>query len=307
LVPRARERILLGMTPPASRRPRSRSRGPFALGGLAVAVGVGVGGWLAGCTSFSGESDVAPAGPDGSPDDGAPPLDTGAAPLDGAALADGGSRGCAEIDATVCFDFDHVATASLGWSSISPTLASEPTLSSVAFSAPFSARFELPPTAGVMRPQSLLTNAAGPPPVAAQARVRVEQGSAAESATILVYDLRSGGNAMNVAYSCAAGSQTCSSSMTVYTKASVTSAQLKTTFGCGTFVRDAWAPVTVLIAPDPTGTDVTCSVGPAAQPSQRVGVLGPATNPIWQLGLSDDNPVGSFGGQVVSFDDVAFR
>jgi hypothetical protein len=145
--------------------------------------------------------------------------------------------------------------------------------------------------------------------VAAQARVRVEQGSAAESATILVYDLQSviGGNAVNVLYTCAVGSQTCSASVTAYTKATALGVQGKTTSGCGTFARGAWAPVTLLIAPDPTGTNVTCSVGPAIQPPQHVGVLGPATSPVWQLGLLDDNPAGSFGGQVASFDDVAFR
>jgi hypothetical protein len=290
----------------ASFRPHSRARRSLVLGCVGA---LAVGGWLAGCSSFSSDPEAPPAGGDGSAD-GAPPRDDGSV-SDGGTIDAAPSRGCADIDATVCFDFDNVASASLGWSSSFYLQASEPTLSDAAVSAPYSARFELALStdAAAPRPQAFLVNAAAPPPVAAQARMRVEPGTDAEAAVILTYNLQSpvGGNAVNVYYTCDKNASTCSSGLLTYSKLSADAGAVNDSFGCGTFTRGAWTALALSIAPGPAGIVVTCSVGDVVQPGHDIPVFGPSPNPVWWLGAIDQNKVPPNGGQIISFDDVAFR
>jgi hypothetical protein len=268
----------------------------------------GLGGWLGACSSFSSDPESPPA--DGGKDDGKPLLDDGTIRDDGGVEASA-SRGCADIDAKACFDFDHVASASLEWSSSFFVTATEPTLSDAAVSAPYAARFELPlvTDAAAPRPQAFLINAATLPPVAAQARVRVEPGVDAESTVILAYNLQSpvGSNAVNVYYTCDQNASTCSSGLFTYTKATADAGAVNNSFGCGTFTRGAWTTLTLDIALGGAGITITCSVGDVTQPSHDIPLFGPSPGPVWWLGPIDQNRVLPNGGQVVSFDDVAFR
>jgi hypothetical protein len=280
--------------------------------------GLAGGGLVFGCSSFSGtnndpvDGSITPPGQDGSvPDSGAKTGADAASHADAHAPGDAGNPGCAAIDAAACFDFDNVPTAASNWSSLSTNIAAaEPLLSASAFSFPNAARFELPPlkSDGGVRPYELLLYNDNGLPTSMEAKVRVEPGTTQQDGYLVAYDFRSamGGNAIDAYFNCS--TMTCVVEVVAYTNTgdAGTGSIQTTPLPCGTFVRGTWAKIAISLSAMASGGRVTCAIN-GKLASVATPSFGARQDSRWQVGVGDENTGATFGGQILYFDDVAFR